>query len=213
MGTPGINGKSMTTLVEQSLYERIGGYGVIAALVDHLYQRMLNGPHTWYHWKGRGADSRAAECRRYTDLVCSAAGRTVESQDLDTKTPNTGLGIGKVAWEYFVDLAAEALDQSSLSDGEQEELFRLLARSKAAIATARPAPSPVGVFAAYPRELTPRETEVLRLVALGQNNSEIAGELFISVNTVTRHLTNIFAKTSAKNRVQAAVYAARRRLV
>jgi DNA-binding CsgD family transcriptional regulator len=55
--------------------------------------------------------------------------------------------------------------------------------------------------------------EVLRLVALGNNNSEIAGELFISINTVTRHLTNIFTKTSTRNRVEAAVYAARRRIV
>ena len=55
--------------------------------------------------------------------------------------------------------------------------------------------------------------EVLRLVALGNNNSEIADELFISVNTVTRHLTNIFGKTSTRNRVEAAVYAARRRIV
>ena len=213
MGTPAINVKSMTTLVEQSLYQRIGGHEVIAALVDNLYQRMLHGSHTWYYWKGRGADSLAAECRQYIDLVCIAAGGPVKSEGLDTEAPNTGLGIGKVEWEYFVDLAAEALEQSSLSDGEQEELFFLLARSKAAIATVRRSPSSVGVFAAYPRELTPRETEVLRLVALGQNNSEIAGELFISVNTVTRHLTNIFAKTSAKNRVQAAVYAAQRRIV
>ncbi len=48
---------------------------------------------------------------------------------------------------------------------------------------------------------------VLRLVALGRKNPEIAAELFISVNTVTRHVTNIFVKTSTKNRVEAAVSA------
>ncbi|MCH8062081.1 MAG: response regulator transcription factor [Chloroflexi bacterium] len=55
--------------------------------------------------------------------------------------------------------------------------------------------------------LTQREKEVLRLVSLGKNNSEIARDLFISLNTVTRHMTNIFSKTGAKNRVEAAVYA------
>ena len=56
-------------------------------------------------------------------------------------------------------------------------------------------------------ELTQREKEVLRLVSQGKNNSEIAQELFISLNTVTRHMTNIFSKTGANNRVEAAVYA------
>ena len=57
--------------------------------------------------------------------------------------------------------------------------------------------------------LTLREREVLRLVTGGKNNSEIARELFISLNTVTRHMTNIFSKTGTSNRVEAAVFAAR----
>ena len=61
-------------------------------------------------------------------------------------------------------------------------------------------------------ELTRREKEVLRLVSLGKNNSEIARELFISLNTVTRHMTNIFSKTGANNRVEAAVYAVQNRI-
>ena len=213
MGNPGVNGKAMTTAVGKSLYQRIGGYEVIAAVVDSLYQRMLNGPQTWYHWKGLSADSRAAECGLYIDLVCSAAGRPVVSQDLDKKTPNTVLGIGRVEWEYFVGLAAEALDHSSLGDGEKEELFCLLARSKSTVTAAKQTLSSLSVFAAFPHELTEREKEVLRHVAMGKNNSEVAEELFISINTVTRHLTNIFAKTGTRNRVEAAVYAAKRHFV
>lgn len=64
----------------------------------------------------------------------------------------------------------------------------------------------------YRAELTRREKEVLRLVSLGKNNSEIARELFISLNTVTRHMTNIFSKTGANNRVEAAVYAVQNRI-
>ena len=213
MRNPGINGKAMTTAVGKSLYERLGGREVISALVENLYRLMLNGPDTWYYWKGRSDDSRASECQQYVELVCCSAGGPVDSQGQAMETPDTGLGIGKVEWEHFVALAAEALDHSNLSDGEKEELFCLLARSKVATSTTKPAPSPVGVFAAYSHELSPREMEVLRLVAMGNNNSEIAEELFISINTVTRHLTNIFTKTSTKNRVEAAVYAARRRIV
>ena len=64
-------------------------------------------------------------------------------------------------------------------------------------------------IAGYTKSLTSREMEVLRLVALGKNNSEIARQLFISLNTVTRHMTNIFLKTGTTNRVEAAVYASR----
>ena len=60
---------------------------------------------------------------------------------------------------------------------------------------------------AYPDGLTAREVEVLRLAAAGKSNPVIADELFISLNTVARHLTNIFAKTSTSSRAEAAVYA------
>jgi hemoglobin len=203
----------MTTLLENSLYERLGGYNAIAGVIRDLYDRMLSDPHIWYYWKGRSTDSKATECRLYIDLVCASAGGPFTFQDLDVKTTYKGLGISNVEWEFFIYLAAETLDQSRLNDREKEELFSLLTRSKASITVTKQAPSPIGGFAAYPHELNQREREVLRLVALGNNNSEIAGELFISVNTVTRHLSNIFAKTSTKNRVQAAVYAARRHLV
>jgi DNA-binding CsgD family transcriptional regulator len=75
-------------------------------------------------------------------------------------------------------------------------------------AAAQPAPTP-----AYPDRLTEREVEVLRLIAAGKSNREIAQELSISLKTVARHISNIFAKTSAANRTEAAAYAARHGLV
>lgn len=55
--------------------------------------------------------------------------------------------------------------------------------------------------------LTNREQEVIKLVATGLSNAHIAEELFISTNTVARHVGGIFAKTESENRVQAANYA------
>jgi DNA-binding CsgD family transcriptional regulator/pimeloyl-ACP methyl ester carboxylesterase len=55
--------------------------------------------------------------------------------------------------------------------------------------------------------LSSREIEVLRLVGHGLNNQQIADELVISVNTVRRHVSNIFDKTGVANRAQAVAYA------
>jgi len=64
----------------------------------------------------------------------------------------------------------------------------------------------------YPDGLTRREVEVLRLVASGKSNQEIAEELFISLRTVANHVTNILGKINASNRTEAAIYAARQGL-
>lgn len=62
-------------------------------------------------------------------------------------------------------------------------------------------------------ELSPRETEVLRLIAAGRDNPAIARELLISQSTVKRHVEAILGKLEVGNRVQAAVAAVRRGLV
>jgi DNA-binding NarL/FixJ family response regulator len=62
-------------------------------------------------------------------------------------------------------------------------------------------------------ELTEREREVLRLMADGKENAQIADELFISVQTVKKHVSSILAKLEVENRVQAAVQAVRSRLL
>jgi len=63
-----------------------------------------------------------------------------------------------------------------------------------------------------PGGLTAREAEVLRLVASGQSNAQIAAELVLSEKTVARHLSNIFTKLEVGSRTAAAAYAFEHRL-
>jgi DNA-binding CsgD family transcriptional regulator len=60
--------------------------------------------------------------------------------------------------------------------------------------------------------LTPRETEILSLVAAGKTTGEISHELSLSIRTVGRHITNIYNKIGARTRVEATAYALRNRL-
>jgi DNA-binding NarL/FixJ family response regulator len=65
----------------------------------------------------------------------------------------------------------------------------------------------MGVPQPLPRGLTPREAEVLRLVAAGKTNRDIAVELVISEHTVGRHLQNLFAKIDVSSRAAATAFA------
>jgi DNA-binding CsgD family transcriptional regulator/pimeloyl-ACP methyl ester carboxylesterase len=56
-------------------------------------------------------------------------------------------------------------------------------------------------------KLSARELEVVRLIAAGKSNPQIANELVISLNTVQRHVSNILAKSGSANRTEAALYA------
>ncbi|MEY9858739.1 DNA-binding NarL/FixJ family response regulator [Catenulispora sp. GAS73] len=83
--------------------------------------------------------------------------------------------------------------------------FAALARG----ADAAPAADPV----APAPKLTDREMEVLKLVATGRNNREIAKELFITENTVKNHVRNILEKLNLHSRMEAVVYAVREKLL
>jgi DNA-binding NarL/FixJ family response regulator len=93
---------------------------------------------------------------------------------------------------------AAAAGQAVLDPAVQQRLLSAAVRAPAATA---------GPGAAGYDELTPRETEVLRLIAAGKSNREIARALFVSEATVKTHVNRIFAKTGSRDRSQAVHYA------
>jgi DNA-binding NarL/FixJ family response regulator len=95
-------------------------------------------------------------------------------------------------------VVAAAAGQAVLDPGVQQRLLSAAARAPAT----SEADSPAG-----DGELTPREAEVLRLIAAGQSNREIARTLFVSEATVKTHVNRIFAKTGSRDRSQALRYA------
>ncbi|HWG27473.1 response regulator transcription factor [Actinospica sp.] len=99
---------------------------------------------------------------------------------------------------------AAAGGQSVLDEAVQRRLIAAIgstATSPEAAAAAPPIP------AAPPAGLTAREVDVLRLIAAGRSNPEIAKELFVSEATVKTHINHVFAKTGARDRAQAVRFA------
>lgn len=89
---------------------------------------------------------------------------------------------------------AAAAGQAVLDPEVQQRLLSAAARAPAA------APDDEG-------DLTPRESEVLRLIAAGRSNREIARQLFVSEATIKTHVNRIFMKTGSRDRAQAVHYA------
>jgi DNA-binding NarL/FixJ family response regulator len=73
-------------------------------------------------------------------------------------------------------------------------------------------PTSPGDGGPLPHGLTVREAEVLRLIAAGFSNSEIAEQLYVSEVTIKTHVNHIFTKTGSRDRSQAVAYAHRRGL-
>jgi NarL family two-component system response regulator LiaR len=91
---------------------------------------------------------------------------------------------------------------------DQVQLHPEVARTLMSAVAAKEEPAAVP-RAALPDDLTERELEVLRLIASGLNNREIAGTLVISDKTVKSHVSSILGKLHLEDRTQAAIYALR----
>jgi DNA-binding NarL/FixJ family response regulator len=89
--------------------------------------------------------------------------------------------------------------QAAIDPAVQHHLLDAISASPAA---ARAGPEP-----RLPDRLTPREAEVLSLIAQGLSNAEIAHRLVLSETTVKSHINHLFAKTGVRDRAQAVTYA------
>lgn len=105
---------------------------------------------------------------------------------------------------------AAASGQSVLDEAVQRKLIAAIGGGTTAAAPPVTSPSPTSP---PPAGLTAREVDVLRLIAAGLSNPEIARQLFVSEATVKTHINHVFAKTGARDRAQAVRFAYQHGLV
>jgi LuxR family maltose regulon positive regulatory protein len=97
--------------------------------------------------------------------------------------------------------SAEGASSPSIPFGYLSRLVRMFEEAAAGSAAGPTMKSPAGVRLVTP--LSDRELEVLRLMATGRQNQEIAREIYVSLNTVKKHVTHILEKLGAANRTEA----------
>jgi DNA-binding CsgD family transcriptional regulator len=102
------------------------------------------------------------------------------------------------------------LFRTRLAEGRAMAPAEALAEVEVALGLAAPSSRAAAPSAsAVPAALSPREAEILHLVAAGKTNREIADALYLSVRTVERHVTNLYAKIGARGRADATAFAIR----
>ncbi len=158
--------------------------------------------------KGTGIEA----CAAIKDVAPSAKiiMLTMSDEEADLYDAIKAGATGYLLKEISIDEVADAVravydGQSLISPSMASKLlneFALMAKSTDDRRNQVPAP-----------RLTERELEVLKLVARGLNNRDIAKELFISENTVKNHIRNILEKLQLHSRMEAVVYAVREKLL
>jgi DNA-binding CsgD family transcriptional regulator len=118
----------------------------------------------------------------------------------------------ELGWPYETARTQVLVGRALRGLGDEESAVAELGAAARALAAlgATPAAQEVGRLLApgpLPGGLTAREAEVLRLVASGKSNPEIAKTLLLSEKTIARHLSNIFTKLNVPSRTAAAAYA------
>jgi DNA-binding CsgD family transcriptional regulator len=140
--------------------------------------------------------------------LAAALGRRDDAAALLERAACSAAAGACAPWEARIELA-----RASIADDSTETRRR--ARRAADLAAAlgmRAVEQAAGALlgrTAFPAGLTDREVEVLRLVAAGATNAQIAQQLFLSVKTVERHLLNAYRKAGVRNRAEAAAFALR----
>lgn len=173
------------------------------------------------------AEELAAIGEDFGCVAVRAAAYTVAAQVfIACDDPESGLTAAKAALHYWLHMdAAYEVARARVLIGRalrvlgDEDTAVLELRTAQAAFEAQGAASDAGKVAellgAVDRlgKLTAREVEVLRLVAAGRTNAQIASDLHLSIKTVARHVSNIFTKLDVVSRTQAAAVAHKNRLV
>ena len=113
-----------------TLYQRLGGYDVIAAVIDDLFAFMRADPGLARFASGRALDSRERGRQLLVDQICHLAGGPCVYTGRDMRLSHHGLGITESEWEATMQHTRGALQKNDVGPREQAEFVSLFSRYK-----------------------------------------------------------------------------------
>jgi DNA-binding CsgD family transcriptional regulator len=214
-------------VVSESSHRQVPGSGTARPAVLGAYIEIMIAAGEIEVAKAAAAELEAFAAATDALLLRASATRATGAVLLAEGNAQTAVAVLREAWTAWQNLeapyesaqvrvligkACKTLDDEDTARSHFDAAARIFERLGAAPALADlqkllPAPG------ACENQLSSRELEVLKLVARGQSNREIAARLFISEHTVARHLSNIFSKLGVASRTAAAAFAFARGLL
>ena len=209
------------------------GTQALLSLIDRDWDTFCESvTHAWLGWPGGEEGRLAAEVFRTSTSPAIAKATLQAAGEIDVTEAAPLVEAPAIvihrrdATVIPIDVSralAEALPHGRLEviDGRSatmffegtDEVVDLLARfTSDPTAATVPSARPRTARPAAGGELSPREREVLRLIAAGESNGQIAARLGISINTVERHVSNLYRKIEARGRADATAWAIRNSL-
>jgi hemoglobin len=111
------------TTKEKSLYERLGGYDAIAAVVDDFIGRLVSDKQLAPFFQGHSTDSLKRIRQHVVDQFCAAAGGPCIYTGRDMKTSHQGMGITEAQWDAAAKHLVATLDKFKVPAKEKGELL------------------------------------------------------------------------------------------
>ncbi len=117
-----------TQAQEKSLYERLGGYEAISAVIDDFAERLFADPVVGKRFFGMSKDSRDGFKQKNKNLVCAVTGGPCKVISRDAKTTHVGLGIKASEFDIVAKHLTDVLNKFKVPKKEFDELMAIIAK-------------------------------------------------------------------------------------
>lgn len=115
---------------EKSLYQRLGGYDAIAAVVDDFIGRLVSDKALSRFFGGASTDTQKRFRQHLVDQVCAVTGGPCLYVGRDMKTSHAGLGITEAEWQAGVSDLIAALNKFNVPQKERDEFIAIIGTTK-----------------------------------------------------------------------------------
>lgn len=114
----------------KTLYERLGGYNSIAAVIEEAFKRKVTDKQLGRFFVGHGTDSKERIRQSVVNMMCEMSGGPCIYTGRDMRTVHTGLKINESDWNVAVEILTDVFEKFNVPEKEKGELFTAISGLK-----------------------------------------------------------------------------------